>query len=214
MRPGANNCFTGFMTVSARLLDLSAAEPACAEAATWDAQQAAAAAAGSSGAFQRLVERHGGALHRFCLHALGCDRDAEDICQETFVRAWHALPRYREHGQFRAWLWRIARNLCRDHARSRTRRRRWLCDWPSESPPEALAATHSPDEAAALKADLAKLSEGLALLPEGLREPLVLSTVECLPHAEVAVILGLSLRAVDTRVFRARQRLLAWWARR
>lgn len=202
------------MTVSSQLLDCLPAAPEPAESAAWDAQQVAAAAAGNAEAFRRLVERHGNALQRFCLRALGCERDAEDVCQETFVRAWHALPRYREQGQFRAWLWRIALNLCRDHARARTNRRRWLCDWPADSPPEALtAAADSPDEAAALRADLTRLSAGLALLPEGLRLPLVLSTVENLPHAEVSAILGLSLRAVDTRVFRARQRLLEWWGR-
>jgi RNA polymerase sigma factor (sigma-70 family) len=202
------------MTVSSRLLDFVTHAPETAECAAWDAQQAAAAAAGDVDAFRRLVERHGDALQRFCRHSLGCEKDAEDVCQETFVRAWHALPRYREQGQFRAWLWRIALNLCRDHARTCKRRRRWLCDWPAETPPEALtAASDSPDEAAALRADLLRLSAGLALLPEGLRLPLVLSAVENLPHAEVGAILGLSLRAVDTRVFRARRRLMEWWDR-
>ncbi len=202
------------MTVSSRLLDFLTPAPETAEGTAWDAQQAAAAAAGDADAFRRIVERHGDALHRFCRHALGCEKDAEDVCQETFVRAWHALPRYREMGQFRAWLWRIALNLCRDHARTCKSRRRWLCDRPAEAPPDALtAAADSPDEAAALRADLLRLSTGLALLPEGLRLPLVLSAVENLPHAEVAAILGLSLRAVDTRVFRARRRLMEWWER-
>lgn len=202
------------MTVSSRLLDLafSTAEDAAA-ACAWDAEHAAAAARGDADAFRRLVERHGDALQRFCQRALGCERDAEDVCQETFVRAWHALSRYREQGQFRAWLWRIALNLCRDHARVRARRGRWLCDWPLDTPPDAPAAADSPDEAAALRADCARLSAGLALLPEGLRLPLVLSAVEGLPHAEVSVILGLSLRAVDTRVFRARRQLIEWWER-
>lgn len=200
------------MTVSSRLLDLITPGPSGAEAASWDALQAAAAAGGDGTAFRRLVERHGDALHGFCRRALGCERDAEDVCQETFVRAWHALPRYTERGQFRSWLWSIALNLCRDHGRARARRHRWLCDWPAETPPEAFtAAADSPDEAAALRADLERLSAGLSLLPPGLREPLVLSTVENLPHAGIATMLGLSVRAVDTRVFRARQQLQEWW---
>ena len=201
------------MTVSSLLPDIfTGVAGTSGESTAWDAQQAAAAASGDPDAFRRLVERHGDPLHGFCLRALGCERDAEDACQETFVRAWHALPRYREQGHFRAWLWRIAVNLCRDLVRARRRSRRWLCAWPEETPPEAFAAAaDSPDEAAAVRADLTRLATGLALLPEGLREPLVLSAVEGLPHAEVAAVLGMSLRAVDSRVFRARQRLMEWW---
>ena len=201
------------MTVSSQLLNYLREPAECNPASmSWDAGQVAAAAAGDTDAFRRLVERHGDALHLFCRRALGCHSDAEDVCQETFVRAWHALPRYREQGHFRAWLWRIALNLCRDHARARANRRKWLCDWPEHLPLETIATSaKSPDEIAALHADLRRLSAGLAILPESLRLPLVLCTVENLTHAEVATILGLSIRAVDTRVFRARQKLLSWW---
>lgn len=201
------------MTVSARFLDSSSFPPAPPEEAAWDALHAAAAARGDSLAFQSLVNRHGPALHRFCLRCLGNHQDAEDICQESFVRAWHALPSYRESGSFRAWLWRIALNRCRDHARSRSTRLRWLCDWTSDSPPDAASSSPSPDETAAHRADLDRLARGLALLPENLREPLVLSAIEHLPHREIAAILNTSTRAVDNRVHRARERLNAWWSR-
>ncbi len=201
------------MTASSLILEgLAAAAPANPEVAAWDSLQAVAAARGDATAFRRLVERHGDALHRFCLHFLGCARDAEDVCQETFVRAWHALPRYREAGQFRAWLWRIALNLCRDHARARKTRHRWLHEAADGAVPEAASrAADSPDEAAALRADLARLAKGMDLLPEGLRLPLWLCCVENLPQNECAAVLGMSTRAVETRIRRARQRLLAWW---
>ena len=179
--------------------------------AAWDAQQAAAAAAGDVQAFRRLVDRHGPALQAFCRRAVGDERDAEDICQEVFVRVWRALPDYGERGQFRPWLWRVAMNACRDRMRARRRRCRWLCECAAGAADEAVADGQSPAEAAAARADLDRLSRGLALLPERLRTPLVLTVLEHLTHAECAEVLGLSVRAVETRVFRARQRLRAWW---
>lgn len=199
------------MTAFSHLLNGTLAAAENAGAVAWDSQQALAAARGDAEAFRRLVERHGGALHRFCLHSLGCERDAEDVCQETLVRAWHALPRYKDRGQFRAWLWRIGLNLCRDHARSRKVRRRWLCDWPADEVAEPACSCASPDEAAALNADLVRLAEGMERLPDGLRVPLWLCCVENLPQNECAAMLGLSVRAVETRIRRARQRLLVWW---
>jgi len=200
------------MTVSARFLDSSSIPLAPPEEAAWDALHAAAAARGDSLAFQRLVNRHSPALHRFCLHCLGNLQDAEDVTQESFVRAWHALPRYRESGTFRPWLWRIALNRCRDLARSRSSRLRWLCNWSSDSPPDAISPSPSPDETAAHRADLDRLSRGLALLPENLREPLLLSAIENLPHHEIAAILNTTTRAIDNRVQRARHRLNSWWS--
>ena len=200
------------MTVSSLILNGTLPVAAGGETAAWDSLQAAAAAGGDAAAFRRLVERHGSTLHRFCRHFLGCERDAEDTCQETFVRAWHALPRYKDRGHFRAWLWRIALNLCRDHLRARKARRQWVCDWPQDLLPETLAgAANSPDEAAILRADLIRLAKGMDLLPEALRLPLLLCCVENLPQHECAGVLGITVRAVETRIRRARQRLLAWW---
>src|SRR5688572_18860192 len=142
------------MTASSLILNGTLPAAVNAEASAWDSQQALAAAGRDAVAFRRLVERHGEALHRFCRHCLGCERDAEDACQETFVRAWHALPRYKDGGHFRAWLWRIALNLCRDQIRARRSHRRWLCEWPADTTPEMFSrAADSPDESAALRAD-------------------------------------------------------------
>lgn len=200
------------MTASCHLLDPAFRLPVPdAAAVAWDSLQAAAATLGDAVAFRKLVERHGPALHRFCRSFLGCDHEAEDICQETFVRVWRALPKYKEKGHFRAWVWQIALNLCRDSARAKQRRARWLCAWPMDEMPEAASVNASPDEAASLRCDLERLARGMELLPEKFRLPLWLFSVENLSQTECATLLGLSVRAVETRIFRGRQQLLDWW---
>ena len=67
------------MTASSHILSGALPAPENADAVLWDSLQAAASAGGNTEAFRKLVERHGGALHRFCLHSLGCERDAEDV---------------------------------------------------------------------------------------------------------------------------------------
>ena len=202
------------MTASFHLLDPTSLLPVSAAdeaSAAWDSLQATGAAQGDATAFRRLVERHGGALHRFCRSFMGCNHEAEDICQETFVRVWRALPRYKEKGQFRAWVWQIALNLCRDATRAKNRRARWLCAIPQELILLTATVSTTPDEAASLNCDLNRLARGMELLEEHLRLPLWLFSVENLSQAECATILGISVRAVETRIFRARKRLLDWW---
>src|SRR5438105_3451898 len=67
--------------------------------------------------FSALFERHRRELHAHCYRMVGCLEDAEDLVQETFARAWRARSGFRREGQwsFRAWLYRIATNVCLDH---------------------------------------------------------------------------------------------------
>lgn len=76
--------------------------------------------AGDVAAFDRLFERHKRGLFSYLYSMAGSREDAEDLFQETFLRAIAALPRYRARGKFRAWLYKIARNLARDRARGLT----------------------------------------------------------------------------------------------
>lgn len=181
-----------------------------------DALLTAAASRGDGEAFRLLVEKHGPALQAFCLRVLACPEEARDVAQEAFVRIWCRLrdgeARYEDRGRFRAWLWRVALNLCRDRLRSNTARRRRLAVWESE---EAGRETvrECPAELAARRADLRRLARGLEMLPEKLRLPLMLCSIENLSYAECAEVLEISPRAVEGRVRRARERLLEWWNR-
>src|SRR5262245_66383773 len=73
-------------------------------------------------AFTELLQRHRRELHVHCYRMLGSFDDAEDLVQETFLRAWRARERFQGGPRFRAWLYRIATNACLDALRTRRRR--------------------------------------------------------------------------------------------
>src|SRR5947208_16220757 len=93
----------------------------------------AAALAGDERAFRRLVEPYRHALEVHCYRMLGSIQDAEDLAQETLLRAWRALARFAPREQFQTWLYRIATNACLGALKRRPRRPE-LND-PSADPP-------------------------------------------------------------------------------
>lgn len=183
------------------VLPVQPSEDECIEAA-----KVKAARDGNDDAFRALVERHQQRVHRLCFHCLGNEEDAREACQDTFVRAYRALPRFAPRARLSTWLHRIALNLCRD----RLRRRRHTMPLDGLDLPCQSAR---PDEAVMGAADLAKLSRGLAELPPRLYQVIVLVGLEGLSHAECAAILKCSTRAVEGRLYRARQLLGEWWRR-
>ncbi|MCH7228493.1 RNA polymerase sigma factor [Haloferula sp. A504] len=165
-----------------------------------------AARGGDDEAFRDLVERHQQRVHRLCYHCLGDEEDAREACQDTFVRAYRALPRFSPRARLSTWLHRIALNLCRD----RLRRRRPTMPLDGI---ELACRDARPDEAVMGAADLARLTRGLAALPPRLYQAIVLSSLEGLSHAECAAIMKCSTRAVEGRLYRARRLLAEWWKR-
>jgi len=159
-------------------------------------------------AYAELIDRHRDRIYRFCLGWTGNPEDAEELCQDVFVRAYSALPRYRGEDYFSAWLFRIARNRCHDHHRSRSQRFKSR-SWPLETSPvlELSEPGPRPDEIAAETDELAKLRDAITTLPERLREVIVLCGIEGLSQDECAALLGCSRRAVEGRLYRARQEL-------
>jgi RNA polymerase sigma factor CnrH len=163
--------------------------------------------AGEDAAFTRLASRHKRWLYRFIRRYVGAEADAFDLLQESFIAAWSSLERYDADRPFHAWLRQIALNKCRDRGR-RDKVRSIIRRLSSE--PEQFAARGrwaNPEAALSSREALSRLDSAIASLPVRLREPLVLSVFEELSHREVAQILGVSEKAVETRVYRARQRL-------
>lgn len=158
-------------------------------------------------AFRVLVERYQQRVYHFCYHYLRNEEDAREVCQDTFVKAHGALPRFKPRAKLSTWLFQIALNLCRDRGRRASRRVKM-----QSFDLEGLECGGSgPDEAAMFGADLAKLDRGLAALPEKSRIVLVLSCLDGLSHEECAAILRCSVRAVEGRLYRARRLLSDWW---
>lgn len=174
-----------------------------------DAELVARALANDDAAFAALMSRHKNWAHRFICRYVGAANDeAYDLLQETFFAAWLALSRYQPGLPFSAWLRRIALNKCRDRAR-RNKVRHFLVGMPVESetvldPPDLGPG---PEAQASDAQQLLVLERQLSELPRTLKEPLLLTALEGLSHLEAGELLGISAKAVEMRVYRARAQL-------
>lgn len=174
-----------------------------------DDQLAASAVAGDERAFARLMTRHKDALYRFVRRYTGNSDEAYDLLQETFASAWTALKRYDATRSFPTWLRSIALNKCRDWSRRRTVRR-WLTRSDPLDSPAGLNLrdeTPSPETSVLETQRLSRLDRAIASLPPGLKEPLILTALEELSQQEAGRLLGLTAKAVELRVYRARKAL-------
>jgi RNA polymerase sigma factor CnrH len=148
-------------------------------------------------------------VFRLARACVGEPDEALDLVQETFVAAHQALARYDAQRPMRAWLSTIAINKCRDWARKRAVRRFFSFATPIDGQVEAVADDQvATDDTAADRQELDRVTRAISTLPSNLKEPLVLRTIEGLSQAETAEVLGISQKAVETRLYRARARLL------
>jgi RNA polymerase sigma-70 factor (ECF subfamily) len=160
--------------------------------------------AGQRDVYAILVERHQNRLYKLALLLTGHPQDAEDLAQETLIRAYRSLVRYDPARPFFPWVSSILTNL------ARTRRRQKRPDmFPlSDQPPETLACqAPGPDTRLARMAEWETLVRALNRLPERLREALVLRHIEDLPFDHVARVLGISEAAAKMRVARGLEKL-------
>lgn len=172
-----------------------------------DAELAALALAGQQSAYGELMRRHREAVFRVARGHVGDATEALDITQETFISAFTALARYDGTRPFRLWITRIAVNKCRDWARRRAVRRFFTFARPIEEATAVADNLPTPEEAVGSQAELAHIHAAIAALPGNLKDVLVLRTLEGVSQAEAAQILGISEKAVETRLYRARNKL-------
>ena len=163
-----------------------------------------AALAGDNAAFSALMTRHKEPLYRFVHRYVGDADESFDLVQETFVASWSALNSFERGRSFPVWLRRIALNKCRDWSRRRHVRRFFFGASPLEAADKMPAA---PTEDGTNQARLAALDAAIAALPAALKEPLLLTVFDGLSQADAGALLGVSAKAVETRVYRAKQRL-------
>ncbi len=164
----------------------------------------AAALSGDNSAFSALMSRHKDPLYRFVRRYVGDADESFDLVQETFVAGWSALNTFEQGRPFAVWLRRIALNKCRDWSRRRQVRRFFFGASPLEAADKMPAA---PAEDGPHRARLAALDAAVAALPAALKEPLLLTAFDGMSQAEAADLLGISAKAVETRIYRAKQRL-------
>jgi RNA polymerase sigma factor CnrH len=174
-----------------------------------DAEVVALALIGRQDAYRELLARYREPIYRFIRASTGDAQEALDLTQDTFIAAFSALDRYDRSRPLLTWLRRIALNKCRDWGRRRRLRamlwRAAPIDAAHEVPDNAIA----PDVQAADRAELARVNAAIVRLPARLRETLILRTIEGLGQAETAEALGISEKAVETRLYRARSKLNA-----
>jgi RNA polymerase sigma-70 factor (ECF subfamily) len=172
----------------------------------------AAAIAGDEAAFAALTERYRRELHVHCYRMLASFDDAEDAVQETFLRAWRGRDGF-GGGMFRAWLYRIATNVCLDAARRHTHRASvvrsfaevpWLQPYPDRLLDEA--AGPGQPEGAAIERETIELAfvAALQVLPPRQRAALIARDVLGWPASQTASLLEMSVAAANSALQRAR----------
>src|ERR1041384_5661421 len=169
-------------------------------------------AAGHDAALNELMARHSPRVFGYLVRLLGNETEADDLAQETFVRVYLNRARFRPSAKFSTWLFSIATNLARDHFRWRARHPNVSVEADDSEPESGLKQTlaaSDPSPAANLEASerAATVRQAVAELPEELRLPLVLAEYEEQSHAEIAVVMDCSPKAVEVRLYRARQQL-------
>lgn len=181
-------------------LDLTAAS---------DGELAILTLAGGQAAFAEIMRRHREPIFRVVQGHVGNGHEALDILQECFVAAFVNLGKYDENRPMRAWLARIAINKARDWRRRRMVRKLFTI----AGPLTADMTDSVPDDAPGIEQvlidrdELDRLTRAVASLPQKLKEPLILGVTEGWSQAAIGDMLGISEKAVETRIRRARSAL-------
>lgn len=148
-----------------------------------------------------LVDRHLNRLHALATRVLGNAADADEVCQDAFVRAWRQAPDWTPgNARFSSWLHQVVLNLCRDRLRTR---REML---PLEQLPE-MAHEDTPEQAQSSTDRVIMLRLALSQLPERQREALLLCHFQGLSNIEAAAALAVSVDALESLLARARRGL-------
>ena len=164
-----------------------------------------AAQAGDERAFRRLVEPYRHALEVHCYRILGSAHDAEDVAQESLLRAWRALPRFEPLAQFQTWLYRIATNACLDELERRPRRPEPVDPFPDRPFDMAASPTYDPAARYAIREGMElALLRAIQELPGRQRAVLIFRDVLGWTSPEVAEVLGSTVASINSALQRAR----------
>ena len=171
---------------------------------TWtDEELVARSRSGDVDSFNQLIVRWERPIYALAYRVLGREEDARDVCQDTFLRAYRALPGFKGQAKFSSWLYRIALNLCRDLIRRQ--RRAPVSQMPEDVDPHELAADGGPVESiedlVARRELSAVVREAMAHLPEEQRTAIILKEYHGMTFQEIADLQGCPLSTVKTRLY-------------
>ena len=152
-------------------------------------------------AFEKLIVAHAPPVQRMLRRVLGSPSDAEDVLQETFLKAWRAIDRFRGEARFSTWLYRIALNEARRRQAYDAHRRALPIDDVLLELPDLAAGPAALAESAELERFI---EQCVADLPVSYREAVVLRDVEGLSNEEAAAVLDLDVRNFKSRLHRGR----------
>jgi RNA polymerase sigma-70 factor (ECF subfamily) len=171
--------------------------PNLAEEAEW----IRAAQAGDRSAFAQLVDRYWDRLYRWLYHLTRDRHAAEDLTQETFLRALAAVKTFRAGSNFRAWVFRIGHNNFVNQKRAERRTKHQLPEWAADDAIPVESSTESREV-------LEVVMRAVADLPSDFRAALLLHVQEGMAYRDVAETLGTTEETARWRVFKARQKLM------
>jgi RNA polymerase sigma-70 factor, ECF subfamily len=168
-----------------------------------DDELVARSVGGDAESFNQLILRWERPIYALAYRVIGREEDARDVCQETFLRAFRALPGFKGQAKFSSWLYRIALNLCRDWIRRQ--RRAPVMQMPEGIEPGDLLAESGPVESIEDLVGRRQLSsvveEAMALLPEEQRTAIILKEYHGMTFQEIADMQGCPLSTVKTRLY-------------
>jgi len=171
-----------------------------------DEEMMKSVAVGDTGSFRRLVERHQQMVIGTVARMIG-SADAEDLAQQVFINVWKSAPRWRPEARFTTWLMTITKRLVFNESRRRTRSRLLPQSYEDIRVPERVDHAPLPDELLQQRELSLAIERAMALLPEKERLAVILRQQEGMPYEEIATVLGVSVPAVKSLLFRARNSL-------
>jgi RNA polymerase sigma-70 factor (ECF subfamily) len=168
-----------------------------------DEELVARSIGGDAESFNQLILRWERPIYALAYRTIGREEDARDVCQETFLRAFRALPGFRGQAKFSSWLYRIALNLCRDWIRRE--RRTGFVQPPEDGELMDLMASDEPSESIedliGRNDQIRAIERAMALLPDEQRTAIVLKEYHGLTFQEIADLVGCPLSTVKTRLY-------------
>ena len=166
---------------------------------------------GEDSMLNELMARWQQPLVAFIYRYIHHETDALDLAQETFVRVYETRRRYTVKGKFSTWLFTIAANLCRNHLRWRQRRHESGPETPDTEDVELAERIQSwddsPDQAAMRLESISLIKAAINKLPHDLKTALLLYEYQSLSYAEISLVLKCSVKAVEMKLYHARQLL-------